>query len=93
MQRTPGVTAVGAMEHIMDAKDHVKRDILHFFRTYKAQTISRDFGPFEVHTRGYSTQWKDALQAALDDLAAEGLMEMQGRKLVLTAQGREKVLS
>lgn len=81
------------MKHTRDATEHVKRDILQFFRTYKAQTISRDFGPFEIHIRGYKAQWKDALQAALDDLTGAGLLEMQGRKLVLTAQGREKVLS
>jgi hypothetical protein len=81
------------MEQTMDAKEHVKRDILQFFRTYKAPTMSRDFGPFEIHIRGYNTQWKDALPAALDDLVGEGLLDMQGRKLVLTAHGREKVFS
>ena len=77
----------------MDAKDHVKRDLLHVFRTYKAQTLSLHSGPLETHIRGYNTRWKDALQTAIDDLVAEGLMERQGNKIALTEQGKEVVLS
>jgi hypothetical protein len=29
----------------MDAKEHVKRDLLHFFRTYKAHALSLHVGP------------------------------------------------
>ena len=77
----------------MDAKEHVKRDLLHFFRTYKAHTLSMHFGPLETHIRGYNERWKDALQTALDELAAEGLMERQGSKIALTEQGKHAVFA
>jgi hypothetical protein len=80
-------------EHIMDAKEHVKRDLLHFFRTYKAHKMSMNFGPLETHIRGYNDIWKDTLQTAIDELIAERLMEMQGKKLVLTEKTKEEILS
>src|SRR5262245_15648249 len=56
---------VVSQEQTMDAKEHVKRDLLYVFRTYKAQTLSLHFGPLETHIRGYNTRWKEALQAAI----------------------------
>jgi hypothetical protein len=38
----------------MDATEHVKRDLVHFFRTYKAHTLSMHVGPLETHLRGYN---------------------------------------
>ena len=77
----------------MDAKEHVKRDLLHVFRTYKAHTLSMHFGPLETHIRGYNARWKDALQTAIDELVAEGLVERQGSKTALTEKGKEEVFS
>lgn len=77
----------------MDAKEHVKSDLLHFFRTYKAHTLSRHFGPLETRIRGYNTLWKDALQPAIDDLVAAGLMERQGSKIALTEKGKQEVFA
>ena len=77
----------------MDAKEQVKRELVHVFRTYKAHTLSMHFGPLETHIRGYNERWKDALQTALDELAAEGLMERQGSKMALTEKGKEEVFS
>jgi hypothetical protein len=71
----------------------VKRDLVHFFRTYKAHTLSMHVGPLETHLRGYNALWKDALQAAIDVLVAEGFMERQGGKLALTEQGKQAVLA
>jgi hypothetical protein len=84
---------VVSQEQTMDAKEHVKRDLLQVFRTYKAQTLSMQVGPLETRIRGYNARWKEALQAAIDDLVAEGLMERQGNKMALTEQGKEAVLS
>jgi len=80
-------------EQTMDTKEHVKRDVVHFFRTYKAHTLSMHVGPFETHTRGYSALWKDALQPAIDDLVAAGLMERQGSKIALTEKGKQEVFA
>ncbi len=33
----------------MDATEHVKKDLVHFFRTYKAHTLSMHVGPLETH--------------------------------------------
>ena len=77
----------------MDATEHVKRDLMRFFRTYKAHTLSMHVGPLETHLRGYNTLWKDALPAAIDALVAEGVMERQGGKLALTEQGKQAVLA
>ena len=77
----------------MDATEHVKRDLVHFFRTYKAHTLSMYVGPLESHLRGYKALWKDALQAAIDALVAEGVMERQGGKLALTEQGKQEVFA
>ena len=77
----------------MDAKEHVKRDLLHFFRTYKAPTLSMNVGPLEIHIRGYKALWKDALQPAIDALVAEGVMEKQGSKIALTEQGKYAVFA
>ena len=77
----------------MDAREQVKKDLLKFFRTYKVHTLSMNFGPLEVHIRGYNEKWKDVLQAAIDELTVEGLIEMQGRKIALTAQGKAEILS
>jgi len=77
----------------MDATEHVKKDLMHFFRTYKAHTLSMHAGPLETHLRGYNALWKDALQAAIDALIAEGVMERQGGKLALTEQGKQAVLA
>jgi len=77
----------------MDATDHVKRDLMHFFRTYKAHTLFMHVGPLETHLRGYKALWKDALQGAIDALVAEGVMERQGGKLALTEQGKQAVLT
>jgi hypothetical protein len=82
-----------AQEQTMDATDHVKRDLVHFFRTYKAHTLSMHVGPLETHLRGYKALWKDALQGAIDALVAEGVMERQGGKLALTEQGKQAVLT
>ena len=80
-------------EQTMDATEHVKRDLVHFFRTYKAPTLSINVGPLKTHMRGYNDQWKDALQPAIDALVNEGLMERQGSKIVLTEQGKEEVFA
>jgi hypothetical protein len=80
-------------EQTMDATEHVKRDLVHFFRTYKAHTLSMHVGPLETHLRGYNALWKDALQAAIDTLVAEGVMERQGGKLALTEQGKQEVFA
>ena len=77
----------------MDAKEHVKRDLLHFFRTYKAHTLSLHVGPLETHIRGYNAHWKDALEPAIDELVAEGVMERQGRKVALTEHAKEDMVS
>jgi len=84
---------VVSQERTMDATEHVKRDLLHVFRTYKAPTLSLHVGPLETHIRGYKTLWKDALQPAIDVLIAEGLMERQGGKIALTEQGKEEVFA
>ena len=84
---------VVSQEQTMDAKEHVKRDLLHFFRTYKAHTLSRHVGPLETHIRGYNARWKDALQPVIDDLVAEGLMERQGSKIALTEKGKQEVFA
>jgi hypothetical protein len=77
----------------MDATELVKRDLVHFFRTYKAHVLSMHVGPLGTHLRGYNTLWKDALQAAIDALVAEGVMERQGGKLALTEQGKQAVFA
>ena len=77
----------------MDAKEHVKRDLLPFFRTYKAPALSLHVGPLETHIRGYNAHWKDALEPAIDDLVAASVMERQGRKIALTAHDKEDVVS
>jgi hypothetical protein len=77
----------------METKEHVKRDLLHFFRTYKAHTLSLHVGPLETHIRGYNERWKDALAPAIDDLVAEGMMERQGKKIALTEHDQEDVVS
>jgi len=78
---------------MMDAKEHVKRDLLHFFRTYKAHALSLHVGPLETHIRGYNAHWKDALDPAIDDLVAAGVMARQGGKIALTAHDKEDVVS
>jgi hypothetical protein len=78
---------------MMDAKEHVKRDLLHFFRTYKAHALSLHVGPLETHMRGYNEHWKDALEPAIDELVAEGVMERQGRKVALTEHAKEDMVS
>ena len=80
-------------EQMMDATEHVKRDLVHFFRTYKVYTLSMNVGPLQTHMRGYTDQWKDALQPAIDALVAEGLMERQGSKIALTEQGKHAVFA
>ena len=40
----------------MDAKEHVKRDLVKFFRTYKAPTLSMHVGLLQTHIRGYNKQ-------------------------------------
>jgi len=77
----------------MDTTEQVKRDLVHFFRIYKAPTLSLNVGPLETHIRGYKTLWKDALQPAIDEMVTEGLMERHGSKIALTEQGKHAVLS
>jgi hypothetical protein len=77
----------------MDTTEHVKRDLLRFFRTYKAHAMSMHVGPLQSHIRGYNDQWKDALQPAIDALVAEGVMERQGSKVVLTEQGKHEMFA
>jgi hypothetical protein len=77
----------------MDATEHVKRDLVHFFRTYKAPTLSMNVGPLGTHIRGYKTLWKDALQPAIDALVEEGLLERHGSKIALTEKGKEEVFA
>jgi len=77
----------------MDAKEHVKRALLHVFRIYKVHTLSLHVGPLEVHIRGYNKRWKEALQPAIDELVTEGLVERQGSKMALTEKGKEEVAS
>ena len=77
----------------MDTQERVKRDLVHFFRTYKAPTLSLNVGPLETHIRGYNALWKDALQPAIDALVTEGLMERQGSKIALTEQGKQEVFA
>ena len=84
---------VVAQEQMMDATEHVKRDLVHFFRTYKAPTLSLHVGPLGTHIRGYKTLWKDALQPAIDALVNEGLMERHGSKIALTEHGKEGVFA
>ena len=84
---------VVAKEQTMDVTEHVKRDLVHVFRTYKAPILSLNVGPLETHIRGYKTLWKDALQPAIDALVAEGLMERQGSKIALTEQGKHAVFA
>ena len=84
---------VVAQEQTMDATEHVKRDLVHFFRTYKAPTLSLHVGPLGTHIRGYKTLWKDALQPAIDALVNEGLMERHGSKIALTEHGKEGVFA
>jgi hypothetical protein len=50
-------------------------------------------GPLETHIRGYNEHWKDALEPAIDELVAEGVMERQGRKIALTEHDKEDVVS
>jgi hypothetical protein len=78
---------------MMDATEHVKRDLVRFFRTYKAPTLSMHIGPLGTHLRGYNDQWKDALQPAIDEMVTEGLMERHGSKIALTEQGKQAILS
>ena len=84
---------VVSQEQTMDATEHVKRDLVHFFRTYKAHTLSMNVGPLETHLRGYNDQWKDALRPAIDPLVAEGVMERQGSKIALTEKSKEEILA
>ena len=77
----------------MDATEHVKRDLVHFFRTYKAPTLSMHVGPLGTHIRGYKALWKGALHPAIDALIAEGLMERHGSKISLTEQGKDEVFA
>ena len=84
---------VVSQEQTMDAKEYVKRDLVHFFRTYKAHMLSMHVGPLETHIRGYKALWKEVLQAAIDELVAEGLMERQGSKIALTEQGKQTVFA
>ena len=77
----------------MDTTEHVKRDLVHVFRTYKAPIHSLNVGPLETHIRGYKTLWKDALHPAIDALVAEGLMERHGSKIALTEQGKHAVFA
>src|SRR5712691_11634335 len=84
---------VVSQEETMDAKEHVKRELVHVFRTYKAHTLSMYVGPLKTHTRGYNDVWKDALEPAIDDLVAAGLMERQGSKLALTEKGKQEVFA
>jgi hypothetical protein len=80
-------------EPMMDATEHVKRDLVHVFRTYKAPTLSLNVGPLQTHMRGYTDQWKDALQPAIDALVAEGVMERHGSKIALTEKGKEEIFA
>ena len=84
---------VALQEQMMDATEHVKRDLVRFFRTYKAPTLSMHIGPLGTHIRGYKTLWKDALQPAIDALVAEGLMERHGSKIALTDKGKHTVFT
>src|SRR5712691_9165446 len=86
-------TGMNLQEQTMDAKEQVKRELVHVFRTYKAHTLSMHGGPLKTHTRGYNAVWKDALEPAIDDLVAAGLMERHGSKIALTEQGKEAVFS
>ena len=84
---------VALQEHMMDATEHVKRDLVRFFRTYKTPTLSLHVGPLGTHLRGYHGPWKDALQPAIDEMVTEGLMERQGTKITLTEQGKHAVFA
>ena len=77
----------------MDATEHVKRDLVHFFRTYKAPILSLNVGPLETHIQGYKTLWKDALQPAIDALVTEGVIERHGTKIALTEQGKHALFA
>ena len=91
--RVPVAMGMILQEQTMDAKEHVKRELVHVFRTYKAHTLSMYVGPLKTHTRGYSALWKDALEPAIDDLVAAGLMERQGSKVALTEKGKQEVFA
>jgi hypothetical protein len=82
-----------SQEQMMDATEHVKRDLVHVFRTYKAPTLSLNVGPLQAHIRGYNGPWKDALQPAIDALVAEGLLERHGSKIALTEQGKHEIFA
>jgi len=62
MRRLPwrGLVAMGValQEQMMDATEHVKRDLVRFFRTYKTPTLSMHVGPLGTHLRGYNGPWK-----------------------------------
>ena len=38
-------TGMNLQEQTMDAKEQVKRELVHVFRTYKAHTLSMHVGP------------------------------------------------
>jgi len=84
---------VALQEQMMDATEHVKRDLVRFFRTYKTPTLSMHVGPLGTHLRGYNGPWKDALQPAIDEMVTEGLMERHGSKIALTEQGKHAVFA
>ena len=84
---------VVSQEHMMDATEHVKRDLVRFFRAYKAPTHSLHVGPLGTHLRGYNGPWKDALQPAIDEMVTEGLLARHGSKIALTEQGKQAILS
>jgi len=67
----------------MDAKEHVQRALLQVFRASQAQTLFLDVGPLATPLRGDTTRGKDALQPALDDLVAEGVLVRQGSRILL----------
>jgi hypothetical protein len=64
-QRELSVMGVGAQEQTMDATEYVKRDLVHVFRTYKAQTFSLHVGPLQTHIRGDNEPWKDAMKRTI----------------------------
>jgi coproporphyrinogen III oxidase-like Fe-S oxidoreductase len=91
--KVPVTMSLIIQEQMMDAKEQVKRDLVHFFRTYKASALSMHVGPLKTHTRGYNARWQDALEPAIDDLVAEGLLERHGNKIALTEKGKQEVFA
>jgi hypothetical protein len=75
----------------MDNTTGVKRDILDFLRDNRLDVGDPlHEGPFYVQKMvHYDAKQKAAFHAAVEELAAEGLVEKHGDTVILTAKGKE----